>query len=152
MAQQSFFVPGEVPTLNELLDLRALEGRVGKSTYRRSPYAKVKKAWKQRVVSHVPDSVDKMDAAFVTIAINEKSKRRDPDGICSSAFKLLLDGVVEARLLSGDGWRDILGLKGHWFLKHPIGPGVLVVLDSERCIDSLSEMQSMLDEEHKLVG
>ena len=44
----------------------------------------------------------------------EKNKRRDPDGFAAGAHKFVLDGLVEAKIIPGDGWGSIAGFTDTW--------------------------------------
>jgi hypothetical protein len=44
----------------------------------------------------------------------EPNRKRDPDNIVAGGTKLLLDSLVGAGVLRGDGWSDNLGFIGYW--------------------------------------
>lgn len=51
---------------------------------------------------------------FLTMLYCEPTRKRDPDNIVGGGTKLLLDSLVGAGVLRGDGWGDNLGFIGYW--------------------------------------
>lgn len=55
------------------------------------------------------------------------SCRQDPDNV-TSGCKYVLDGMVRAGLVAGDGWRNVQAIKHSFTLDRKSGPGVEVVV------------------------
>ena len=58
----------------------------------------------------------------------EKDRRRDPDNVAAGARKMILDGLVLAGVLKGDGWAHVAG----WTDTFEVGdqPGVSVTISA----------------------
>lgn len=120
------FIGGPLPGMNELIESAKAGGRgMG--------YAKLKKVWTENVwalakVAQLKPIVGRAKLHFHWI---ERDKRRDPDNIAAGGRKLILDGLVMAGVLEGDGWRFV----DTWsdsFTTAPgqYGPGCLVRVES----------------------
>lgn len=117
------WIPRRVPSLNELLQAKSTT--YGKGKVRTDAYDKLEKSWAQTVKLYAPRFL-KIDRCSVHFEIREPDRRRDPDGFCTAAAKLILDGLVKSGVLAGDGWAHIAGLSFSWRVGKP--PGVRVVL------------------------
>jgi hypothetical protein len=142
MREVTIWLPYEAPGLNQLLDKKTLGavlrergkrrnrfGRFNKSVA--DPYAQTKAQWNTRVWAHVHDlRIEPFaNGAHVAFEIHEKDRRRDPDGFTSGAAKVVLDGLVKARVLNNDGWHDVLSLSHTWLVSDR--PGIKVILRGE---------------------
>jgi len=71
-------------------------------------------------------------AAHFAFVWHEPDRHRDPDGVSSGGRKLILDGLVRAKVLSADGVRNVRGFVGEFFKYKGEpgyrGPGVHVVV------------------------
>jgi hypothetical protein len=56
-----------------------------------------------------------MPYAYVSFIWFEANQKRDPDNICAGGTKLCLDSLVNCKILPGDGWAHVLGIK-HGFV------------------------------------
>jgi hypothetical protein len=56
-----------------------------------------------------------------------KDKRKDPDNILGG-IKYLLDGIVQAEIVAGDRWANVLAIETIWAVDRD-EPGVLVTLE-----------------------
>lgn len=92
-------IPGEFPTMNQI---------IAKSKQHYAVYAKMKKKYTELVISHAAgmDTIGKADFVFTWYC---KDKRKDPDNI-ATGIKFLLDGLVEAGVMEGDGWGQVNSL------------------------------------------
>lgn len=118
---QSFFIPGILPTLNEII-------AAAKSGYgKRNAYHRMKVSFTDYVVLCIYEAQLKpMKYVTVSFLWQEKNKRKDPDNIVA-AKKFILDGLVKAGILKTDGWRHIKGFGGErWGVSDK--PGVHVEL------------------------
>lgn len=95
MDKSKIIIEGEFPALNEIIAL-------SKSHF--GAYSKAKKQHTEDVISNCwgEPSFEKVDALYFTWFC--KNKRKDPDNI-AAGIKFVLDGLVEAGVLPGDGWR-----------------------------------------------
>lgn len=120
MVTQELWIPGPLPGLNELLAAaRSTRGRG-------SAYATLKRQWSNTVWAHAKAARLKPVAdAVLSFEWREKDRRRDPDNVSSAGRKLILDGLVKAGVLSGDGWAGIDSFSDVWFVD-ALAPGVLV--------------------------
>lgn len=150
----AFFVPGKVPSLNELLDAKG--GTVDKKRLlilRHLPkkgksvpqwvhaYNDIKQAWKRRTIAAIGTPFVRVKAAFFGYVVVEEKKTRDPSNICSSAIKFIEDGIVEAGVMKDDGWEQILGIRVHWVHRKDREPGIYVVMSDVRLAEEQLEME-----------
>lgn len=112
----TLWVPGPLPGLNDIL--RACGGR-------KRGYTAMKKAW-VGTVTLLAKRLPRFQRATLVFAWHERERRRDPDNI-ASAKKFVLDGLVAAKVLPGDGWDYVAGFRDEWLLA--TRPGVLVTLE-----------------------
>lgn len=99
---QRLWVPGRMPGLNEVI--AAAKGMGGRG----HAYAKMKREWRETIWALCKAArlrpMKRVRLAFLWV---EKDKRRDPDNVSSAGRKLILDGLVKAGVLPGDGWAAI---------------------------------------------
>lgn len=118
---QSLWIPGPLPGLNELL--AAAKGAGGRGAI----YARTKRHWTNTIVLLARSArLRPMARVRLQFGWREPSKRRDPDNVAAGGRKLILDGLVEAQVLPGDGWAVIDG----WVdaFETSDAPGCLVVM------------------------
>jgi hypothetical protein len=126
------WIPGKMPGLNELI--AAAKGSGGRG----ARYAKLKRQWTTTVwalalKARLPAFPGRVSLRFEWL---ERDKRRDPDNVAAGGRKLILDGLVTAGVLRGDGWKfidvwsDSFGLAGSKPL-HNGEPGCLVTLSND---------------------
>jgi hypothetical protein len=120
--RQTFFVPGPLPGMNEIVGA-AKSGR-GKG----NAYSRQKALWTSVVARHARSRRIGPFATpvFVTCVWHEATARRDPDNV-HAGVKFVLDGLVQSGALKGDGRSCIAGV-AHSVLTKPL-PGVQVTLD-----------------------
>lgn len=99
----TLWVPGPLPGMNELI--AAAKGSGGRG-YR---YAAIKRQWRNNVhLLALEARLPKFPGRVVmTWEWLERDRRRDPDNIAAGGRKLVLDGLVAAGVLKGDGWRYV---------------------------------------------
>lgn len=103
------WIPSRLPGLNELLN--------AKGTVRGAwnGYNEQKCMWYGRVkLLCLARGIGIQPPGFLTMLYLEKDRRRDPDNVVAGGTKLLLDSLVGAGVLRGDGWDDNLGFIGFW--------------------------------------
>lgn len=111
------FIPRLAPNLNDLIRER---GRGRGFAYR-----DLKESWEATVgVSAL--GLARLSRCSVHFELVEQNTRRDPDNIASGAAKLVLDGLVKAGVLEGDGWKHIAGLSFSWRVGSPVGVRVIL--------------------------
>jgi hypothetical protein len=114
---QSFFVPGPIPGMNDYI-----------STGNRFRYNSHKKKWTQVIAFYVRESrVKPVGSVYLRFQWIEKNKRRDPDNFSSLGRKWTLDALVTCKILTNDGWGQVLGWEDPWSIKGD--PGVWVTLE-----------------------
>ena len=120
----SLWIPGPLPGLNDLLD--AAKGSGGRGM----GYASLKRTWGEAVWAYARSAGLHKAGPFagpvrLRFEWREKDRRRDPDGFSSGGKKVILDGLVQAGVLRGDGWRHVAGWEDCWCVD-AAAPGVLV--------------------------
>ena len=120
---QSFFVPGVLPGLNEIIS--AAKVRRGKW----SAYLKMKQQYGQDLYFTIKKAdLKPMPRAFIHFEWCEKNQRRDPDNVSAGGRKFILDALVNSGVLKGDGWEQIAGFHER-FIVDKFNPGVNVTLE-----------------------
>jgi len=124
------WVPGKLPTENEMLDARGRIAFAGRSSKRWNKYAELKRQADALVMLHARLHEPVTWPVHVTCAWNQPTRRLDPDNV-AAGIKFVMDGLVLARVLPADGARWIRKIE-HQFLypgdKGYRGPGVLITL------------------------
>lgn len=100
MQKNYISVPGELPTMNEI---------IAKSKQHYAVYSKLKKKFTELVVyqSAGMAEIGKADFVFTWYC---KNQRKDPDNIAAGGTKMILDGLVEAGVMENDGWGQVNSL------------------------------------------
>jgi hypothetical protein len=115
---QRLVIPCSPPSLNDLIDAHAFTFGKGKS--RSNGYQKIKKHWANVVAVAVRKCrLRPVDACSLHFHFSEKDRRRDPDNIASGGAKVIIDGLVKAGVLKGDGWATVKGLSFTWSVGAP---------------------------------
>lgn len=119
---QVLFIPGPLPGMNEMLNAHGTGGG-GKG----NGYARAKKKWTNDIALlakvHKLRPMERVRLRFVW---HEKHRQRNPDNIAAGK-KLVIDGLVVAKVLRNDGWDQIAGFVDDWRVGSP--PGVLVIIE-----------------------
>jgi hypothetical protein len=118
---ETIWIPRRAPNMNDLIRAHG--------TPKSRAYQRLKKSWAQTVELCSLKCPVKFNQCAVAFEIVEPDARRDPDNLVSGTQKLVLDGLVKAGVLAGDGWKHITGLSFSWRVGTPVG--VRVVLTYE---------------------
>lgn len=123
-ARATLFIGGPLPGMNEMI--AAAHKRRGKW----DGYGELKRDWGQRVwVEAKRAKLQQVDGPVsVYFVWREKDRRRDIDNIAAGA-KFVLDGLVKAGVIAGDGQKDVFSID-HRFQVDAKAPGVLVTVES----------------------
>lgn len=101
---QHLWVPGRLPGLNEVI--AAAKGRGGKG----HAYAAMKRTVGEMIWAYAKSArLQPVKRARLEFRWIEKDRRRDPDNVSSAGRKFVLDALVTAGVLPGDGWAAIAG-------------------------------------------
>lgn len=126
----NLWVPGPLPGMNELI--AAAKGSGGRG----AGYARIKRTWTDIVMAlaqgkKLPRFPGRVLLSFSWV---ERDRRRDPDNVAAGGRKLILDGLVAAGILRGDGWRTVFGWNDTFHVAddgiHNLGPGVGVSISA----------------------
>jgi hypothetical protein len=125
----SFWVPGPLPNLNDLLEARMKQGRAAAQHRRWNAYTDLKRKWEKAIstavkAAHPPKFKSLVDLSFHWV---ERDRRRDKDNVAGGGKKLLLDSLVECGVIPGDGWKWIGNFIDE-FSVDPSRPGVMVTI------------------------
>lgn len=119
---QTFFVPGPLPSLNEIIS--AAKGYQGRGF----AYSKMKEEWTALVVERIQKTgIKPVGKVVILCEWREKNKKRDPDNVVCGA-KFVLDGLVKAGILENDGWEQVVGFSHRWVVNKDY-PGVHVEIE-----------------------
>lgn len=97
---QTLVLPFELPGLNET---------IAASKAHWSAYAREKKLYTDIVAFFARKLKPIRGRVRIDFVWYCRDKRRDPDNIAAGGRKIVLDGLVAAGRLEGDGWRQIAG-------------------------------------------
>lgn len=131
--EQQFYIPGPMPSFNTMIEAAKKVGYIhqgrGKPK-KRIPgitYVNIKAIWTDRVsTAALLGRLQPMEACFMDCIWIEKTKHRDPDNV-RAAVKFIWDGLIKAKILKNDGWKQNLGER-HRFMIDKRQCGVIVVL------------------------
>lgn len=126
---QKLVINRKMPGINELV------AAAKRSAFRRgnsgwNAYSSMKSHWSSIIVKlcklqnlkHVNGMV------ILTFVWYEKTRRRDPDNITGAGIKFILDSLVKAEVIDGDGWGIIKSpITHHWVLSKEF-QGVVVYI------------------------
>lgn len=101
-------IPERLPALNVVIN---------ESKRHWSRYSKTKAVYSGLVAMIAGKAKPIAEPAHLLFVWREPNKKRDPDNI-SFAQKYILDGMVKAGILKGDGWASIASLS-HRFIHTP---------------------------------
>lgn len=111
-----FTIPGELPDMNTII-------KVSKSHF--IVYSKMKKKYTELVKSKA-EGLPAIQSADFLIQWYCENRRKDPDNI-TAGQKFIMDGIVEAGVLPGDGWKQI-GQINHKFHVDKDNPRIEVTI------------------------
>lgn len=138
------WVPSRLPGLNDLLNAK------GTTKGSWNGYNAQKCVWYGQVALLCrAKSIQRQEPGYGTFLFAEPNMKRDPDNIVAGGVKLLLDSLVGADVLPGDGWRDNLGFAGYW-THRPASPGCLIFWGTE--ILTKEAMLALLEKELEKSG
>jgi hypothetical protein len=125
---QKFWVPGPLPGLNEILSAKG--ERWSGSKY--SKWNKLKKQWHANVSAAALERgiVPMSGGVWFHYRFSEPNRRRDPSNFIAGGVKVIEDGLQDAGLLEGDGWKNVMAIMTSWEVDVDT-PGVLVEMESE---------------------
>jgi hypothetical protein len=118
---REFWIPGPLPGMNELIAAAKGEGGRGLG------YSRLKRQWGETISLLALAAGLHRDPwprlTWFHFEWWERDKRRDKDNVAGGGRKLILDGLVKAGALPGDGWAYVDG----WTDTFMVGdPGVRV--------------------------
>lgn len=132
-------IPGRLPCLNDVISASA--ARKGKWT----AYNELKQKWSGDIALLVRQhQVQPVGPGYFTFLFVEPNRKRDPDNVAAGGIKILLDALVSAEVLAGDGWEQILGFVSYWQVGER--PCCLIVWDERQTL-SKPAMQGTLEKE-----
>ena len=120
------WIDGPLPGQNEII----AAAKAGRGRF--NGYARLKAQWSgdvwklARAARLKPWDKGASGPAAISFIWRERSRRRDFDNIAAGA-KFVLDGLVKAGVLGGDGWSHVWSIE-HLFQVDAKRPGVMVRL------------------------
>jgi len=106
--QQTFFIPVRLPGLNDIILAKGQYYRRGKKRFEK--YQAMKREYESIIISAIQlAKIKPVKRAYFQFTWVEDNKKRDPDGISSAGRKFILDALMVAGVLSGDGWKQVAG-------------------------------------------
>tara|TARA_Y100000310_G_C20612388_1_gene778720 strand:+ start:911 stop:1276 length:366 start_codon:yes stop_codon:yes gene_type:complete len=115
---QTLTIPKELPGLNQVIE---------DAKKHWSSYADIKKSHTIYVMGLAKRKLKPIrEPVKISFVWYCKDKRRDPDNI-ASAKKFILDGLVDAKIIEGDGWKQIISFQDE-FLVDKYNPRCVITL------------------------
>jgi len=116
------WIPGTLPCLNDVI--AAAKGFGGRGY----GYSRLKSQWTQTCALHilaagVPKGIKRAHFEFRWV---EPNRKRDLDGVAAGGHKFVFDGLVLAKVLDNDGWKQIAGFSDVFEVGSK--PGVEVII------------------------
>lgn len=139
----TLFIPGKVPSLNDLLYAKTTTNKSGggwllnrnkkKQTFVWNGYNDIKKDWSSRVVAAVEKAggLPPYNKAYFSYLVVEQNKKRDPSNICATAIKFIEDALIKCKVIINDGWTEVLGINVHWTLNKEVTQGIFLVISND---------------------
>lgn len=115
-----FTIPGRLPGLNDYTKANRTHVHVG---------SKMKRDAEALVTQYLPAYRVKSYPVVIHILWVEKDDRRDPDNV-AFAVKFILDAMVTAGVLVGDGRKHIAGIR-HEVITDKAAPRVTVEIEED---------------------
>jgi hypothetical protein len=104
---QRLWVPGKLPSMNELLGAR----RAGKH----DGYNRIKKEWEQTVAwNALAQGFRPVGPSHFAYLYYRDSARGDPSNFMFGAIKIIEDALVGAKMLANDGQKHVLSITLGW--------------------------------------
>lgn len=118
---QQLWIPGPLPGMNEIV--AAAKGFGGRGV----GYSTMKKKWTNTValLAKAERIHPVQGVAYLRFFWHERDRRRDLDNV-AAAKKFIIDGLVAAKVLGGDGWDHIRGWNDAFIVTDK--PGVEVAI------------------------
>ena len=150
MIYNTFWIPGKVPSMNDLLRAKSstppqrfniirFKGQKRNNNFVYNQYNEIKQNWSNQTIRVCKDTQwIPVESCYFNYLICEKNKKRDPSNICSSAIKFIEDGLQKAGVIPNDGWNNVLGISNYWSITN-YGLGIFVILS-----DDIVSKESML--------
>ncbi len=127
---QSFFLPGPLPGLNELLEANRYRSPKNRKGLRWNGYANMKKQHGEAVKWELlRQGIKPAKRVYFRFTWQERDRMRDPDNIAAGGRKVILDALVTAGILEDDGWKQIAGWEDRWTVVKD-APGVIVMMEA----------------------
>lgn len=125
----SFWIPGPLPNLNDLLEARMQQGRAVAQRRKWNAYTDLKRKWEAAIsraikAAHPPKFAAMVDVGFHWV---EKDRRRDKDNVAGGGKKLVLDSLVLCGVIPGDGWKWIGNFFDEFTVGEPAGVRVTIL-------------------------
>ena len=125
--KQSFFVPGPLPSMNEIINASSTTLRGGIRFG--SKYTILKRRWSEKIQKCAEEQgVERIEGPYTADLVwTEETRRKDPDNI-AAGVKFIFDALVTNGSIGGDGWNYNKG----WSNSFLVGdsPGVNVTITS----------------------
>lgn len=127
MSEQRFFIPGPLPSLNQMLDARVKKiHAMSRGKKRVDQYTLMKKTWTEICANAaIVAGVKPVERCYFTFHWRAKDRRTEKDNL-AVARKFILDGLELARIMK-DHWDNVVGWTDTFEINKK-EPGVLVVM------------------------
>jgi Holliday junction resolvase RusA-like endonuclease len=119
----TLIIPGTLPNLNDYQKVCRANKYVG---------AKMKREVEEMICWEIKSQIkEKFSSVTLIFRWHEPNKRRDPDNISSFGRKVCLDALQATGVLTGDGWKQIVGFSDEFYVDAK-NPRVEVVIQEAK--------------------
>lgn len=127
----TLFIPGPLPSLNDLIDAAKGKGGTGVG------YSTLKHRWTEAVFWRAKAArLPALERIFVRFTWVEKDRSRNPDNIAAGGRKPSLDGLVQAKVIKNDGWKQVAGWIDAFVVGAPAGVRLEIYSEEAPCARS----------------
>lgn len=134
----TLWIGARLPGLNDLLQAK------GTVSGQWNAYNAAKARWSGDIrLLAMQKGLTMQEPGMATFLFEEPHRQRDPDNLVGGGVKLILDSLVGAEVLPGDGWSTVLGFVGYW--RKSELPGCLVHWGDE--LQTKEAMEALLEKE-----
>lgn len=137
-----FVFPWKVPSMNELLFSKGITNQkhwILRSSKEKKKnfqvfnmYNQTKQEWSEKVkllVKH--EGFEPVEGCHFNYLIVENTIKRDPSNIFASSIKFIEDGLIEAKVIPNDGWKNVFGIRSYYHLDRSSSCCVLLCMTNE---------------------
>lgn len=144
----SLWLPVRLPGMNEILDARMSRGKGASSARQWNGYSTLKREWASKIkVLAFHRRFAFVERGYFTYLFVEPNQRRDKSNVIAGGIKLIEDALVEAKIITNDGWGVVADIRPYVVCGSEEKYGVLMAVRDDRVLE-LAEMLELAEKEY----